>query len=156
MGQQMKLIYTTTRKSLSGFVSEISVYRAERCQGCRLRRLCHQSEKDRQIQVNHKLREYKRKARERLTSEEGLRMRKRRPIEPEAVFGQIKYNKAYNRFRHQSKEKVAMDFAIFAIAFNLLKLHRKRQKSLFDQKKTTANAQTMLFIIYQQAKIRKN
>lgn len=150
MGQQMNRIYTTNRKTQSGFISDISVYKAQRCEGCPLRCLCHQSENDRRIQVNHKLREYKRKARERLTSEEGLRMRKRRPIEPEAVFGQIKYNKAYNRFRHQSKEKVAMDFAVFAIAFNLLKLHRKRQKSFFDPKMTTKNVQTTLFSISKQ------
>lgn len=155
MGQQMKRIYTTNRKTQSGFISEISVYKAQRCAGCPLRCLCHQSEHDRRIQVNHKLREYKRKARERLTSEEGLRMRKRRPIEPEAVFGQIKYNKAYNRFHHQSKEKVAMDFAVLAIAFNLLKLYRKRQKSFFDQKMTTQNAQTTLFSISKQVKMGK-
>lgn len=140
MGQPMNKIYTTVRKTQSGFTSDISVYKAKRCQGCPLGSLCHKSEKDRQIQVNHKLREYKRKARERLASEEGLRMRKRRPIEPEAVFGQIKYNKAYNRFRHQSKEKVAMDFAVFAIAFNILKLYRKRQNAVPD--KTTTNKRT--------------
>jgi hypothetical protein len=38
------------------------------------------------------------------------------------VFGQIKANKQYNRFRHSGKDKVKMDFAIFAIAFNLGKL----------------------------------
>ncbi len=150
MGQPMKRIYTTSRKTQSGFVSAISVYKAGRCQGCPLRCLCHKSENDRQIQVNHKLREYKRKARERLTSEEGLRMRSRRPIEPEAVFGQIKYNKSYNRFRHQSKEKVAMDFAVFAIAFNLLKLYRKQKKAAFSQKPTTKKTKSRLFILYQQ------
>ena len=155
MGQQMKKIYTTSRKTQSGFVSEISVYKARRCQGCPLRCLCHKSENDRQIQVNHKLREYKRKVRERLTSEEGLRMRKRRPVEPEAVFGQIKYNKAYNRFRHQSQEKVAMDFAVFAIAFNLLKLHRKQKKAVFAQRRTVKNKNVELFRVYQHHEERK-
>jgi len=55
-------------------------------------------------------------------------MRKKRPIEPEAVFGQMKNNKSYHRFRHVGKDKVAMDFAIFAIAFNLLKLARTTTK----------------------------
>ena len=48
--------------------------------------------------------------------------RKRRPIEPEAVFGQTKANKQYNRFRHFGGDKVKMDFAIFAIAFNIGKM----------------------------------
>jgi hypothetical protein len=41
---------------------------------------------------------------------------KKRSIEPEAVFGQTKYNKQYNQFRHFGKNLVKMDFAIFAIA----------------------------------------
>ena len=129
MGQHMEHFYNTTRKSASGFISNISVYRAANCEGCPLRCLCHESKENRQISVNHTLREYKRKARERLTSGEGIRMRKKRPIEPEAVFGQMKNNKDYNRFRHFGKDKIAMDFAIFAIAFNLLKLSKRNTQN---------------------------
>ena len=71
------------------------------------------------IEVNHRLKQYKRQAREKLLSEEGARHRGRRYIEPEAVFGQMKYNMAYKRFRHVGKDKVTMDFAFFAIAFNI-------------------------------------
>jgi hypothetical protein len=71
------------------------------------------------------LQEYKQKARERLTSEEGIRYRGLRCIEPEAVFGQMKYNKAYRRFRHFWKDKVMMDFAFFAIAFNIGKMCKR-------------------------------
>ena len=46
----------------------------------------------------------------------------RRCIEPEAVFGQIKFDMAYKRFRHFGLDKVKMDFAFFAIAFNLKKM----------------------------------
>jgi len=88
--------------------------------------MCYQAKEDkRSIEINHRLRQYKQKARELLTSEESLKHRSRRPIEPEAVFGQIKFNKAYNRFRHIGKDKVEMDFAILSIAFNLHKLARK-------------------------------
>ena len=69
--------------------------------------------------------EYKRKVRERLTSERGLKHRSNRPIEPEAVFGQMKYNMHYKRFRHFGKDKVTMDFAFFAIAFNIKKMAAK-------------------------------
>ena len=68
-------------------------------------------------------------------------MRKKRPIEPEAVFGQMKNNKSYHRFRHVGKEKIAMDFAIFAIAFNLLKLSRITDKKEKIAKNTTQNNQ---------------
>ena len=149
MGQHMEHFYNTTRKSASGFVSNISVYKATNCEGCPLRCLCHESKENRQISVNHTLREYKRIARERLTSEEGIRMRKKRPIEPEAVFGQMKNNKSYHRFRHVGKEKIAMDFAIFAIAFNLLKLSRITTKNEKNAKNTTQNNQnkTTFFVL---------
>ena len=75
--------------------------------------------------VNHRLNAYKRKAAELLTSEEGIRHRGRRCIEPEAVFGQIKNNMAYRRFRHFGKDKIAMDFSFFAIAFNIKKLCKR-------------------------------
>ncbi len=79
--------------------------------------MCYKAKGDhRTIEVNHRLKEYKRKARELLTSEEGLKHRGRRCIEPEAVFGQMKFNMAYRRFRHFGKDKVSMDFAFFAIA----------------------------------------
>ena len=63
-----------------------------------------------------------------LTSEEGLKHRGRRCIEPEAVFGQMKTDMAYKRFRHFGKDKVSMDFAFFAIAFNLKKMCSKLAK----------------------------
>ena len=80
------------------------------------------------IDRNHKLEAYRQKAGELLTSEEGLRHRGKRCIEPEAVFGQIKYNMAYRRFRHIGVDKVKMDFAFFAIAFNIKKMVAKMAK----------------------------
>ena len=122
MGQKMIPIGTKRNKTQSGYISESARYKARRCEGCSLRASCFKAKGDRIIEVNHPLNEYKRKARERLTSEEGLKHRGRRCIEPEAVFGQMKYNMGYKRFRHVGKDKVTMDFAFFAIAFNIKKL----------------------------------
>lgn len=129
MGQHMTRIGTSHTKTASGYRSESARYRAQNCKGCPLRCLCYKAKGDRRtIEVNHRLNEYKRKARELLTSEEGLRHRGRRCIEPEAVFGQMKFNMAYRRFRHFGKDKVSMDFAFFAIAFNLKKMYSKIEK----------------------------
>ena len=147
MGQHMHRIKDITRENKTGFVSHLAVYKAKCCEGCPMRGPCHKSKGSREIEVNHKLREYRRKARERLTSEEGLRKRSRRPIEPEAVFGQMKFNKSYNRFRHAGKDKIKMDFAIFAIAFNILKLHRKMTKKRKTTKNSHKNSKTSLFRI---------
>ena len=129
MGQHMTRAGTRHDKTGSGYRTESAIYRAQRCEGCPLRWGCYKKKRgDREIEVNHRLMEYKRKARERLTSERGQEHRSRRPIEPEAVFGQMKYNMQYKRFRHFGKDKVTMDFAFFAIAFDIKKMAAKRRE----------------------------
>jgi len=125
MGQHMNRIGTGRGKTASGYVTQSARYKAQKCDGCPLHGSCFKAPGNRIIEVNHRLNQYKRLARERLTSEEGIRHRGKRCIEPEAVFGQMKYNMAYRRFRHVGKDKVTMDFAFFAIAFNIKKLCAK-------------------------------
>jgi len=138
MGQHMKNIGNTTRKSESGYISNITHYQAKNCTGCPLKCLCHKSKENRIIEINHQLNLYRQKARELLNSEEGLLHRSRRPIEPEAVFGQTKANKQYNRFRHFGVDNIKMDFAVFAIAFNIGKLYNKSQNASKNQKNITS------------------
>ena len=123
MGQRMSRTGTVQTRTEGGYISQSACYRAIRCKGCPLRCLCYKAKANqRTIRVNHRLNAYKRKACELLTSEEGIKERGRRCIEPEAVFGQMKSNMAYRRFRHMGKDKVVMDFTFFAIAFNIKKL----------------------------------
>ena len=129
MGQHMGRVGVKYGKTGSGYRTEIALYRAERCQGCPLRWGCYKRKSgNREMAVNHRLMQYKKKARQRLTSQKGLIHRSKRPIEPEAVFGQMKYNMQYKRFRHFGKDKVTMDFAFFAIAFNIKKMAAKMRK----------------------------
>ena len=46
-----------------------------------------------------------------------------------------KANKQYNRFRHFGGDKVKMDFAIFAIAFNIGKMYSKGKNTPEKSKK---------------------
>ena len=129
MGQHMDRVGTKHERTEGGYVAVSAVYRAQRCDGCPLRWGCHKRKQgEREIMANHLLLEYRRKARERLTSEKGLEHRSKRPIEPEAVFGQMKYDMNYKRFRHFGKDKVTMDLAFFAMAFNLKKMAAKMAK----------------------------
>jgi transposase len=147
MGQHMEKIGTTTRKSDNGYISKTSIYEAKNCHDCPLRCMCHNAKTNRRIEVNHNLNRHKQKARELLTSPEGLLHRSRRPIEPEAVFGQIKSNKHYNRFRHFDKDKVMMDFAIFAIAFNIEKMYRKARTNDKNATKSAKQARFSVFVL---------
>ena len=83
----------------------------------------------RTIEVNHRNNELRTKARELLTSEEGLKHRSRRPIEPEAVFGQIKYDNRFKRFNYRGKRLVKAEFATIAIVHNIRKYISVMQKS---------------------------
>lgn len=140
MGQHMKRTGVRHYKTESGYIAESVAYRAARCEGCPLRCMCFSSKSPgRTIEVNHRLKEYKQKARERLTSEKGIRHRGQRCMEPEAVFGQIKYDMGYKRFRHFGKDKVTMDFAFFAIAFNIKKMCAK----IKNEKMTDKNYQNI-------------
>ena len=123
MGQHMERVGTAHTKTESGFRTLTGVYRAKNCEGCPLRWGCYKSkEPAKTVKANHQLMRYKLQARDRLTSEKGLKHRSNRPIEPEAVFGQMKYDMQYKRFRHFGKDKVDMDFAFFATAFNIKKM----------------------------------
>ena len=100
----------------------LSVYRALNCTGCPLRGNCYKSKSDRRtIEVNHRANSFKRQARELLTSERGLAHRSARPVEPEAVFGDIKSNHGFKRFRLKSNRKVKVEFGLVALAHNLRK-----------------------------------
>ena len=134
MGQKMKFIRQEKRYTASGYQQTVSVYRASRCEGCPLRGQCHKSKRDRQIEVNHTLDDYKARAKELLTSEHGLKHRSNRPIEPEAVFGQIKECGRFRRLRLKGLTGAKIDFGLKALAHNLRKLaHAWAKSSFFDK-----------------------
>ena len=147
MGQRMSRTGTLQTRTEGGYISQSACYRAIRCKGCPLRCLCYKAKANqRTIRVNHRLNAYKRKACELLTSEEGIKERGRRCIEPEAVFGQMKSNMAYRRFRHMGKDKVVMDFTFFAIAFNIKKLCSMMRK--VDKKGRKASFYLKFMVIF--------
>ncbi len=130
MGQKMENVGKGKRLSSNGYESQIFYYQAKRCDGCPLRGRCHQSKTNRRIEVNHRLNELKAKANELLTSEKGLEHRSKRPIEVEAVFGQLKSNNKFHRFTFTGLEMVEMEFLLMAIGHNFRKMMAKVNSSL--------------------------
>ena len=125
MGQHMDFVREEKRYTESGFEQTVSIYMARRCHGCPLRAKCHKAKGNRTIEVNHRLNAYKDIVRELLTSEEGLEHRSRRRIEPEGVFGQLKANGMFKRFRLKGLSGTGIEFGLKAIAHNLMKLSNK-------------------------------
>ena len=145
MGQKLNFIRQEKRYTASGYQQTVSVYRAGRCEGCPLRGQCHKSKRDRQIEVNHTLDDYKARARELLTSEQGLKHRSNRPIEPEAVFGQIKECGRFRRLRLKGLTGAKIDFGLKALAHNLRKLAQSWAKSSFFDKFLSSGTAKQLY-----------
>ncbi len=124
MGQKMHKQYETRPKTKSGYQQTYSVYQAQNCSGCPLRGSCHKSKKNRKIQINWNLNRHKDKARQKLLSDQGVAHRSQRPVDVEAVFGNIKQNKKFTRFNLRGKDNVLIEVGLIALAHNLAKMAR--------------------------------
>ena len=122
MGQPMRFIGHARQKTKTGFLQQYKRYQAVRCEGCPLRGRCHKSKNNRIIQVNFRVNRLRREAKKRLESEQGITNRKQRPADVEPVFGHIKYNRGFRRFRLRGLEKVQIETGLLAIAHNLKKM----------------------------------
>lgn len=121
MGQAMEKQKVQKQKSENGYEKEIHIYQAKNCTNCPLRAMCHDAKGNRTIQVNQQLRKYQQLAREKLTTEEGIRHRKQRCHDVEPVFAQLKHNKGFKRFNLRGIKKVEIETGLLAIAHNLAK-----------------------------------
>ena len=121
MGQAMHHIGTCTQKTEAGYTRILDKYQAKNCSKCPLNGVCHRSKGNRIIEVSHRGNELKQQAYENLTSEQGIYYRKKRCIEPEPVFGNIKHNKNFKRFMLRGLQKVNIETGLLALAHNLKK-----------------------------------
>lgn len=108
----------------TGYVSSVKLYECNDCTGCPLYQQCCKSTKgnNRTIEVNEKLDYYRQQAREHLHTEKGKALKKRRSIEIESCFGDIKHNMGFRRFHLRGLEKVKTEFIFVAMAHNLRKI----------------------------------
>ena len=129
-GHSLRVIRTEEEYTFSGFRSDTTVMTCDRCDSCPFKEKCILT-KSKRREIHRKLGNIRqeRKAKERLDRPENQEKIKRRSLEPEPVFGQLKHNHGYTRFRHFGKAKVTMDLGFIFMALNLLKLHKNIQKS---------------------------
>lgn len=121
-GQTLSKVREYQSKTAAGNLQQITVYRASKCEACPLREKCFKAPGNREVEVNHRLNEHRAKAHKLLTSEEGIKRRKRRCCEVETVFGQVKQNKGFRRLLLKSKEKVQVELGLILLAHNCSKI----------------------------------
>jgi len=115
----------------TGFKSTLKEYACGDCSQCPLYAQCCKSETggNRTITINLNLERHKQKARENLKSKDGEVLRKKRSIEIESCFGDIKHNMGFRRFHLRGKDKVKTEITIVAMAHNIRKLQIIGQKA---------------------------
>lgn len=122
VGEPMKLIGTSVRKTMNGFKQTIHNYQASKCKNCPVRDVCHSQKGNRIAGINHRLRKLRAQADKRLKSEQGIKQRKTRPADIEPVFANLKHNKNFKRFMLKGITKVEIETGLLAIAHNLAKI----------------------------------
>ena len=125
MGQAMNRSHTYIETNKKGNKEEVTVYKAVNCHRCPMRGACNKAQGNRILKIKHRIRKYRAKARERLASEYGRARYKERGVEVEAVFGQVKSNRNFQRFKLRGLEKVEIEFGLAALAHNFRKLTKK-------------------------------
>lgn len=121
-GKRLIYLETSQQETKNGYVIERRHYECEDCQGFPLKAHCTQAAGNRRIQVSFRLEELKKRARENLHSEKGKKLRSRRGVEVESVFGRLKWNWGYRRFLLRGMDKVNVEWGLLSIAHNLTKL----------------------------------
>ncbi|MDR2394215.1 MAG: transposase, partial [Treponema sp.] len=115
-------------KTLSGYVTTKEAYIGESCKYCRKKKLCKRSKGNRWVAWNEKWQRLKAKSRKALEKHEDVR--KQRSVEVETVFGHIKGNQGYRRFRLRGRAKVSTEWGLFSLGYDIKQMYRiNRQKT---------------------------
>ncbi|MCF0212880.1 MAG: IS1182 family transposase [Muribaculaceae bacterium] len=129
-GHRMKIVGISKTFTEHGFPCEITKFTCSRHKNCALKDKCPVA-KNKNKTTSHSLESMRQeaKARKRLLQPQNQARLRRRNIEPEAVFGQLKHNHGYRKFRHFGKSNVTTDLGLMFMALNLSKLYKNIQKA---------------------------
>ena len=125
-GRKMIFKEEKQQNTLTGFEQTVRIYESESCKGCQFRKQCKKKGGGKKkINVNRNNERLRAQARVKLTSEEGISLRKQRNIDVEPCFGDLKFNQGYKRFRLRGKEKVNIEFGLLSMSHNIRKIALK-------------------------------
>lgn len=121
-GRKLKFKEERKTRTKTGFEQTVRIYESQSCRRCPLSKNCRKGKGKRTVQINRNLDYYRKQARENLTTEKGYELRRQRNIDVEPVFGDIKYNQGYQRFRLRGLKKVNVEMGLLSMAHNIKKL----------------------------------
>lgn len=120
--QRLTFLQPRHRITDNGYRTSIREYKCRSCASCPFKTQCTRGPGNRQVWINPNLLRYQELARQKLVSPRGVRLRARRGVEAESVFGRIKQNWGFRRFTLRGVELVKTEWGLLCIAHNLAKL----------------------------------
>jgi transposase len=129
-GRRLRFRETQEHKTANGYLSRLDIYVCEDCSGCAFAAECKKTDGPRRLTIRPRLDAHRRQAMNNLTTPEGIELRKRRNVEPEPVFGHIKHNMGYRRFRLRGLPKVNIEMGLLSMAHNMMKMFKQNQIAL--------------------------
>ena len=134
-GKKLRRIYDRHSKNRNGYVSTVTVYECESCQGCPYKDKCihgnncktPMEERNKRLNVSKVMKQRRQETLERITTEYGTQLRMNRSIQAEGSFAVIKEDMNFRRYLYRGKENVLAQSVLLAVAYNINKLHFKIQ-----------------------------
>ena len=123
--RKLRKIGISTKKSTSGYKSEITKYECESCDNCEYKEKCTKAKGNRQIQVSKKFIEKREISLKNILSNKGIVLRMNRSIQVEGAFGVLKENHKFRSFLLRGAINVKTEFLLKALSYNINKLHNK-------------------------------
>jgi transposase len=120
---------TKVRKSKSGYVSEITVYECEGCEGCLFKSSCTKSAGNKRMEVSKLFVNLREQSLVNITSTKGVLLRLNRSIQVEGAFGVLKEDYGFRRFLLRGTKNVRTEFLLLSFGYNVNKLHNKIQSN---------------------------
>ena len=123
----LKPIYTFNKKSSTGYISEVTVYECESCEGCPYKEKCTKAKGNRRMNASKILIEKRKISYENITTEIGVLLRMNRSIQAEGAFGVLKEDRQFDRFLTRGNPNVTTELFLLCFGYNVNKLHAKIQ-----------------------------
>jgi len=120
-GKRLIFQYENKKKTENGYISHKRNYRCVDCKGCPFQESCAKGKETKKIQVSMQNQEQRKEIRERLSTEHGDKLYRKRKSDVESVYGQIKHNRQFRRFYLRGLSKTKVEWGLICIAHNLCK-----------------------------------
>jgi hypothetical protein len=128
--KQLRPIGITTRRSKSGYKSEITIYEYESCEGCQYKTKCTKSKGNRQLSISKVFIRRRNESLANIVSPEGILLRTNSSIQVEGAFGALKEDYGFRKLLTRGKKNVKVEFTLLCLGYNINKLNSKIQNDI--------------------------